>query len=188
MVRPADSPPPFRALDFVNAPTDPDDERIDVGVLIVGAGPAGLACAIRFGQLLEEHPDVAERLGEVPLAVVEKGAQPGAHLLSGAVLNPRSLETLLGAAALDDMPNYGTVTRESVYLLTRDRALSVPPPPTMRNHGNVVVSVSELGRWLAELAEGAGAMLLPETAAERLLVDDGSVTGVRKGDRGRGRD
>lgn len=188
MSRPADFPAPFAPGEHVGAPTDPVDERIEVGVLVVGAGPAGLACAIRFGQLLEEHPDVADRLGEVPLAVVEKGAQPGAHLLSGAVLNPRSLEALLGSEGLDGMPRYGSVTRESVYLLTHDRAVSVPPPPTMRNHGNVVVSVSELGRWLAELAEGAGAMLLPETAAERLLVEDGAVLGVRSGDRGRGRD
>ena len=188
MSRPSDFPPPFARDGYVGAPTDPVDERIEVGVLVVGAGPAGLACAIRFGQLLEEHPEVAERLGEVPLAVVEKGAQPGAHLLSGAVLNPRSLERLLGAAALDEMPKYGDVARESVYFLTGDRALPVPPPPTMRNHGNVVVSVSELGRWLADLAEGAGAMLLPETAGERLLVDDGTVVGIRTGDRGRGRD
>ncbi len=188
MSRPSDFPPPFDRASCVGAPTDPPDERIEVGVLVVGAGPAGLACAIRFGQLLEEHPDVAERLGEVPLAVVEKGAQPGAHLLSGAVLNPRSLKTLLGDDALDEMPSYGAVTKESVYLLTRDRAVAVPPPPTMRNHGNVIVSVSELGRWLADRAEARGAMVLPETAAERLLVDDDTVVGVRSGDRGRGRD
>ena len=157
-------------------------------MLVVGAGPAGLACAIRFGQLLEEHPEVAERLGEVPLAVVEKAAEPGAHLLSGAVLNPRSLTKLLGERALDDMPKFGAVPGESVYLLTKDRALPIPPPPTMRNHGNIVVSVSQLGRWLAEQAEEGGAMLLPETAAERLLVDGDAVVGIRTGDRGRGRD
>jgi electron-transferring-flavoprotein dehydrogenase len=89
--RPADFPPPFDPNEFVSAPTDPEDERIEVGVLIVGAGPAGLACAIRLNQLLEDAPDVAERLGEVPVAVLEKGKQPGAHLLSGAVVNPRGL-------------------------------------------------------------------------------------------------
>jgi electron-transferring-flavoprotein dehydrogenase len=186
--RPAQFPPPFDPEAYVGVPTDPPDERIDVGVVVVGAGPAGLACAIRFAQLLEEHPDVAERLGEVPLAVVEKGAQAGAHLLSGAVLNPRSLQTLLGDRVLDDMPNYGTVPGESVYFLTRDRAVPVPPPPTMRNHGNVIVSLSEVGRWLADQAEARGAMLLPETAAERLLVDGDTVVGIRTGDRGRGRD
>jgi electron-transferring-flavoprotein dehydrogenase len=187
MVRPADFPPRFDSQSFIGEPTDPIDERIEVGVLVVGAGPAGLACAIRFGQLLEEHPASAERLGEVPLAILEKGKQPGSHLLSGAILNPHSLAGLLrDHGGIDEMPSYGPVTRESVYVLTRDRALPIPPPPTMRNHGNVIVSLSRLGRWLAERAEAGGAMLLPETAAQRLLVADGAVVGVRTGDKGRG--
>ena len=93
-VKPADYPPPWSTAEAIAAPTDPEDERIDVGVLIVGAGPAGLACAIRLGQLLEESPDVAERLGDVPVAVLDKGKAPGAHLLSGAVVNPRALRRL----------------------------------------------------------------------------------------------
>src|SRR5207253_8364641 len=96
MSRPSNFPPPFEPADYIAEPTDPADERIEVGVLIVGAGPAGLACAIRLGQLLEEHPDVAERLGDVPVAVIEKGKQPGSHLLSGAVVDPRALRRLLG--------------------------------------------------------------------------------------------
>src|SRR5438034_1466291 len=96
MARPADHPVPFSADEFIAEPTDPVDERIEVGVLVVGAGPAGLACAIRFGQLLEEHPEAAERLGDVPLAILEKGKQPGSHLLSGAVVNPRGLRRLFG--------------------------------------------------------------------------------------------
>ena len=87
MTRSADYPPPFQAGDAIAAPTDPADERIEVGLLVVGAGPAGLACAIRFGQLLEESPETAERLGDVPVAVLEKGKQPGSHLLSGAVVD-----------------------------------------------------------------------------------------------------
>ena len=84
-VRPSDYPPPWSPSEAIAAPSDPVDERIDVGFLIVGAGPAGLAAAVRLGQLLEEHPDVAERLGDVPVAVLEKGKAPGSHLLSGAV-------------------------------------------------------------------------------------------------------
>jgi electron-transferring-flavoprotein dehydrogenase len=187
MVRPADYPPPFQTSEFVTEPTDPADIRIEVGVLVVGAGPAGLACAIRFGQLLEEDPETAERLGEVPLAVLEKGKQPGSHILSGAVVNPRSLQRLFGdRVPIEDMPNYGPVPGESVYLMTSQRALPIPPPPTMRNHGNVIFSLSQLGRWLAERAEGGGAMILPETAAQSLLVSDGRVVGVRSGDKGRG--
>ncbi|MBX5474105.1 MAG: 4Fe-4S dicluster domain-containing protein [Thermoleophilia bacterium] len=189
MSRPSNFPPPFDAADFVAEPSDPADERIEVGVLVVGAGPAGLACAIRLGQLLEEHPEVAERLGEVPVAVLEKGARPGAHLLSGAVVNPRSLRRLFGEGfRIEDIPSYGPVHSEAVYLLTRRAALRIPPPPTMRNHGNWIFSLSQLGRWLAERAEEGGATILPETVGEKLLVSHGRVIGVRTGDRGRGRE
>ena len=189
MTRPSDFPPPFSASEVIAAPSDPPDERIEVGVLIVGAGPAGLACAIRLGQLLEERPDVAERLGEVPVAVLEKGRAPGAHLLSGAVVNPRGLRRLFrDRARIEDLPFYGPVSDESVYFLTGSNAIRIPTPPTMKNHGNYVASLSQLGRWLAERAEEGGAMILPETAATQLLVSDGRVRGVRTGDRGRGRD
>ena len=130
---------------------------------------------------------MAERLGEVPVAVVEKGKQPGSHLLSGAVVNPRSLRRLFGERFRPtSCPSYGPVHGEAVYLLTRRGALRLPPPPTMRNHGNVVFSLSQLGRWLGEQAEEVGAMILPETAAEQLLVAHGRVVGVRTGDKGRG--
>ncbi|HXF97656.1 MAG TPA: electron-transfer flavoprotein:ubiquinone oxidoreductase [Gaiellaceae bacterium] len=189
MARPSDFPPPFAPADAIAAPTDPPEERIEVGVLIVGAGPGGLACAIRLGQLLEEHPDVRERLGDVPVAVLEKGKSPGSHLLSGAVIRPRALRELFrGRLRLADMPTYGEVPGEAVYVLTRRSALRIPTPPPMRNHGNVIVSLSRLGRFLAEQAEALGVAVLPETAATRLLVEHGRVVGVRTGDRGRGRD
>src|SRR5919106_2117818 len=122
-VKPADYPPPWHTLDAIGAPSDPADERIEVGVLVVGAGPAGLACAIRLGQLLEEDPATAERLGDVPVAVLEKGKQPGSHLLSGAVVNPRSLQRLFrGRRRLDEMPFFGPVEAESVYFMSRRRA------------------------------------------------------------------
>ncbi|TML63868.1 MAG: FAD-binding protein [Actinobacteria bacterium] len=188
MTRPVDYPPPFGLRDAIASPTDPDDERIDVGVLVVGAGPAGLACAIRLGQLLEGSPQTAERLGDVPVAVLEKGRQPGSHLLSGAVVNPRALRRLFrGRTHLDDLPLYGRVEAESVYVLRPRTSVRIPAPPTMRNHGNYVASLSQLGRWLAEQAEEAGATILPETPAARLLVTDGRVRGVRTGDKGRGR-
>ena len=188
-VRPADYPPPWSEAEAIGPPTDAPDERIDVGILIVGGGPGGLACAVRLGQLLEEHPDVRERLGEVPVAVLEKGKQAGSHLLSGAVMNPRAIRKLFaGRLAIEDMPTYGQVEHEAVYLLTKGAALRIPPPPTMMNRGNWVVSVSELGRFLAEQAEAGGAMILPETAGQRLLVEHGRVVGARTGDKGRGKD
>ena len=186
MTRASDFPPPFAASEFVGEPTDPVDERIEVGVLIVGAGPAGLACAIRLGQLLAEHPDAAERMGDVPVAVLEKGKQPGSHLLSGAVVNPRALRKL--GYRVEDLPSYGPVHEEAVYVLMRRSALRIPPPPTMRNHGNFVFSLSRLGRRLAEDAEERGVTILPETVGEKLLVQHGRVVGVRTGDKGRGRD
>ena len=184
-MRPADYPPPFDANEFVVAP---GEAEIEVGVLIVGAGPAGLACAIRLGQLLEDAPELAERLGDVPVAVLEKGKQPGSHLLSGAVVNPRSLQRLFeGRVSTREMPFYGRVDHESVYFLTPKRAMRIPAPPTMRNRGNYVASVAQLGRWLAERAEEAGATILPETSGRALIAGDGRVRGVRTGDRGRGR-
>jgi electron-transferring-flavoprotein dehydrogenase len=188
-VRPADFPPPFSTAEVIGAPTDAPDERIEVGIVIVGAGPGGLACAIRLGQLLEEHPEVRERLGDVPVAVLEKGKQPGSHLLSGAVMNPRAIRRLFaGRMTIEEMPTYGPVHGEAVYLLTKGAALRIPPPPTMMNHGNWIVAVSELGRFLAERAEAGGAMILPETPGQKLLLDHGRVVGVRTGDKGRGRD
>jgi electron-transferring-flavoprotein dehydrogenase len=188
VTRPSEFPPPFEIAEAIAPPTDPEDERIEVGVAIVGAGPAGLACAIRLGQLLEGAPAVAERLGEVPVAVIEKGKQSGSHLLSGAVVNPRALQRLFaGRKRLDELPFYGPVEEESVYFLTGSRAVRIPTPPTMKNHGNRVASLSQLGRWLGEQAEEAGAVVLPETAATKLLVDHDRVRGIRTGDKGRGR-
>jgi electron-transferring-flavoprotein dehydrogenase len=188
VARPIDFPPPYGSIDAIGVPTDAPEQRIEVGVLIVGGGPGGLACAIRLGQLLEEHPEVRERLGDVPVAVLEKGKQPGSHLLSGAVVNPRSLRRLFkGKFTLADLPTYGEVPGEAVYVLTRRSSYRIPAPPTMRNHGNVILSVSELGRFLSEQAEALGVAVLPETAATKLLVQHGRVLGVRTGDRGRGR-
>ena len=187
-VRPAEFPPPWSSSEAIASPTDPVDERIDVGFLIVGAGPAGLAAAIRLGQLVEEQPDLAERLGEVPVAVLEKGKAPGSHLLSGAVINPRGLQRLFkGRKRIDELPFYGEVHGESVLFLTKKHALRIPTPPTMVNHRNYIASLSQLGRWLGDEAEALGVTILPETSAGRLLVDGGRVVGVRTGDRGRGR-
>ncbi len=185
--RPADFAPPFDAAQFVTDPTDPPDERIEVGALIVGAGPGGLAAAIRLGQLLEQKPELREKLGEIPIAVLEKGKAPGAHLLSGAVVNPRAFRQLFPDLVAADLPLIAPVEHEGVYFLTPKRAQRIPAPPTMWNHGNYVASLDEMGRWLAERAEELGIMIVPETAAEKLLVTGGRLVGVRTGDKGRGK-
>ena len=131
-----------------------------------------------------------ERLGEVPVAVVEKGKVCGAHNLSGAMMRPSGLQELFPDLEPKDWPTYGQVDKDSVYwMLSPNRALPLKPtPPPFRNHGNYVVSVAELSRWLAEKAEEAGAYILTETAAAQLLVEDGAVRGIRSGDKGRGKD
>ncbi len=183
---PSQFPPPVdSAAEFVGPPTDAEDERIEVGVAIVGGGQAGMACAIRLLQLLEDDPELAEKLGEVPVAVIEKGRVAGAHQLSGGVMNPSAIRTLLPDD--DSWPHYGEVKRETVYfMLNRKRAVPLKPtPPPFRNHGNYVVSVAELNRWLGERAEEAGAYVLAETVGAKLLVEDDRVVGVRTGDKGR---
>jgi electron-transferring-flavoprotein dehydrogenase len=187
---PVEFPPPVdSAAEFVGPPVDAEDERIEVGVVIVGGGPAGLACAIRLTQLLEDEPQLAESLGEVPVALVEKGKGPGSHLLSGAMMRPSAMEKLFPDLPEEDWPTYGTVEKDTAYLLTPKRAFPLKPvPPPFRNHGNHVTSIAQLGRWLAEKAEEAGVYILGETAADRLLVERDKVVGVRSGDKGRGRD
>jgi electron-transferring-flavoprotein dehydrogenase len=140
-------------------------------------------------QLLGEDPELLEKLGDVPVAVVEKGKVCGAHQLSGAIMRPDAMQTLWPDLPDDGWPNYGKVPGEAVYLmLNRKRSLRIPTPPPFKNHGNYIVSVSELTRWMAERAEEAGAYLLTETAAQKLLVDERAVVGVRTGDKGRERD
>jgi electron-transferring-flavoprotein dehydrogenase len=189
-VAPSEFPPPFDAAEAIGPPTDPADERIEVGVAIVGGGPAGLACANKLMQLLEDEPELTEKLGEVPVAVIEKGKVPGAHLLSGANVNPSALEALFPDLKPGDWPPvYQEVTKDATYFLTSKAAIPLkPPPPNFRKEGCYTLSLSKLGRFLAEKAEEAGVYILSETAATKLLVEDRIVKGVRSGDRGRGKD
>jgi electron-transferring-flavoprotein dehydrogenase len=188
---PSEYPPPVKSPDeFLKRGLDSEDERIEVGVLIVGGGTAGLACANRLLQLLAEDEPMLERLGEVPVAVIEKGKACGAHNLSGAMMRPSGLAALFPGLDPSDWPTHGTVEKDTVYwMLGRNVAMPLKPtPPPFRNHGNYMVSVAELSRWLAERAEEAGAYILTETSAHQLLVEDGVVRGIRSGDKGRGKE
>jgi len=193
---PIDFPPPVDVLkEFVKRGLDGEEERIDVGVAIVGGGTAGLACANRLLQLLADDEALTERLGEVPVAVIEKAKTCGGHNLSGAVMRPEPLQALFPDLSREDWRTerfaFGEVTKESVYLLPSAKSkLSVPIPfvPNFKNHGNEVISVSALARYQQAQAEEGGAYVLTETAATQLVVDDGKVVGVRSGDKGRGKD
>jgi len=195
-VAPAAFPPPVDTQkEFVKRGLDPEDELIEVGVAIVGGGTAGLACANRLLQLLGDDPATMERLGEVPVAVVEKAKTCGGHNLSGAVMRPGPLQELFAEMTREQWRQegfaFGEVTKESVYMLTGPKSkLSVPIPavPNFKNHGNEVVSVSALARFQQRQAEEAGAYILTETSATQLIVQDGKVVGVRSGDKGRGKD
>ncbi|HLG21384.1 MAG TPA: electron-transfer flavoprotein:ubiquinone oxidoreductase [Candidatus Manganitrophaceae bacterium] len=184
---PSEFPPPVRPGEFISPITAAPENRIEVGVLFVGAGPANLAGAIRLAQLLEHAPEVKASLGEFPIAVIEKGKYPGGRLLAGAILNPVSLRRLFPELKEGAFPLENPVREEALYLLSERRAFRAPLPPTMRNRGNYAVSLSRLGRWLAERAEGLGVTLFNETSGVRLLVESGAVRGVKTGDKGRDR-
>jgi electron-transferring-flavoprotein dehydrogenase len=193
-VAPAAYPPPVDPQqEFIKRTLDDEDERIDVGVAIVGGGTAGLATANRLLQLLADDPETMERLGEVPVAVIEKAKVCGGHNLSGAVVRPGPLQELYPDLTREDWRKegwaFGEVTKEAVYLTPNAKAsVRIPTPPPFKNHGNEIVSVSALARFQQRLAEEAGAYVLTETAATQLLVEDGRVRGVRSGDKGRGKD
>jgi len=185
---PARYRPETRPADFIVEPGAGPDDRIDVGLLFIGGGPAGLAGAIRFSQLLETAPDLKARLGDTPVAVVEKGKYPGAHLVSGAVVNPIAFKALFPDLAESDFPFRSSIRGEAVYYMTAGGARRIPTPPTMKNHGYFSASISEMARWLAGKAEALGVMMLSETTAAKLLMQGGVVHGVLSGDKGQDRD
>jgi electron-transferring-flavoprotein dehydrogenase len=191
---PSEFPPPVDSVkEFVKRELDGEDDRIDVGVAIVGGGTAGLACANRLLQLLGDDPEMMEKLGEVPVAIIEKAKTCGGHNLSGAVMRPEPLLELFPELTREDWRKerfaYGEVTKEAVYALPNGKAkLRIPTPPNFKNHGNEVISVAALARYQQRQAEEGGAYVLTETSASQLIVENGAVVGVRSGDKGRGKE
>jgi electron-transferring-flavoprotein dehydrogenase len=154
----------------------PAREAMEFDVVIVGAGPAGLAAAIRLKQL---SPDVTA-------VVVEKGSEVGAHILSGAVIDPVALDRLIPDWRSQEAPIKTEVSDDRFYWLSASRALRLPNvmlPPLMNNHGNYVVSLGNVCRWLASIAEALGVEIYPGFAAAEVLFDgNGAVAGVATGD------
>jgi electron-transferring-flavoprotein dehydrogenase len=160
----------------------PAREAMEFDVVIVGAGPAGLAAAIRLKQVA---PDVS-------VVVVEKGSEVGAHILSGAVIDPIGLDRLLPDWRSEDTPIKTAVTDDRFYWLSATRAIRVPNllmPPLMSNHGNFIVSLGNVCRWLASKAEALGVEIYPGFAAAEVLYDsNGAVAGIATGDMGVAKD
>src|SRR5499427_4116498 len=160
----------------------PAREAMDFDVVVVGAGPAGLAAAIRLKQI---NPDVS-------VVVVEKGSEVGAHILSGAVIDPVGLDRLLPDWRSEDTPIKTAVSDDRFYYLTAGGALRLPNlmmPPLMSNHGNFIVSLGSVCRWLATKAEALGVEIYPCFAAAEVLYDaNGAVAGVATGDMGVAKD
>ena len=161
----------------MNPETERDSMQYDV--VIVGAGPAGLAAAIRIKQLAEKE----ER--DISVCVLEKGSEVGAHVLSGAVLDPVSLTELLPNWRETGAPLTCAVREDKVLFLTKKRAFRLPTAPSFQNHGNYIISLGLLTRWLAEQAENLGVEIYAGFAVAQVLYHpDGSVKGVATGDMG----
>jgi len=161
-------------------------ESMDYDIVVVGAGPGGLACAIRLKQL------AAAAGRELSVCVLEKGSEPGAHILSGAIMDPRALTELFPDWKARGAPLNQPVTEDRILFLGRRRAVATPKPfipDSLDNHGNYIVSLGNVVRWLAREAEAAGVEIFPGFAAAEVLYDgDGAVRGVATGNLGLGKD
>ena len=153
----------------------PEAEAVEMDVVFVGGGPAGLAGAIELARLVKTDQEKDGGLGPVEIAVLEKAESLGAHTLSGAVVNPIGFRELFPEMKDSEFPLRASVGAERVYLLTGGRALRLPTPPTMRNHGYYVASICEIVRWLGEKAEGLGVNMFTGFPAESLLVAERRV-------------
>ncbi len=164
---------------MTDSDTQAQRESMPYDVTVVGAGPSGLAAAIRFRQLCAEHD------ADYSICVLEKGAEIGAHILSGAILDPVSLNELLPDWQQTGAPISTAVKTDRFIYLSKKRAIKLPTPPSMQNEGNYIISLGQLCRWLGEQAEAAGADLFPGFAAAEILFNDqDAVSGVATGDMG----
>src|SRR5918911_715850 len=168
-------------------------ETLEMDVVFVGAGPANLSGALHLARLVKEHNEAVaagqregQALGEIEIGVIEKGAAVGAHILSGAVMDPRALAELIPNFVAQGAPLESPVKEDFFLYLTKTRAIRSPiTPPPLKNHGYYIVSLSKLTAWLGEQCEAAGVNIFPEFPGAEVLYDEHDrVIGVRTGDKG----
>ena len=153
-------------------------ETMEFDVIIIGGGPAGLSASIRLAQLAEQQQS------PLSICLIDKGAEIGAHILSGAVLEPRALNELFPDWQSRDFPQHTAVTRDEFRLQTSKYSLRLPTPAPMNNHGNYIISLGQFTRWLAKQAEALGVNVFPGFAATEMIYDNNRVVGVITGDKG----
>lgn len=157
-------------------------EKMDFDVIIIGAGPAGLSAAIHLAQLAKEQQK------PLNICILEKGAEVGSQILSGAILEPRALNELIPDWQALGAPIHTPVTQDQFLLLTEKSAIRLPTPPPMNNHGNYIISLGLLCHWLAQYAENLGISIFPSFAATEILYKGDTVCGIATGDKGVAKD
>ena len=166
----------------------PNSDAVTMDVVFVGGGPAGFAGAIELARLVKRDNERGGTLGDVQIAVLEKAGGLGEHNLSGAIVNPCAMRELFPHISDADLPFRGPVRDERVHFLTSGRAIRIPTPPTMMNHGYYIASISEIVRWLGQQAESLGVNVFTGFPIDALLVEGQRVIGVRTAPSGLTRD